>query len=471
MQRKKGRLEGKRSSFWTLLSLFLVLLFLLGGQMAWAGNLRRIVVFQEGTPEEVQEQIIAASGSRLLAHISLVDAVVIRLPRGGEEAALASLQSSPEVVEIETDASIAAQALSGGIQGSFITPVDPAEVAAGYPWNLEQIVLNRLSPDGHKGQGIHIGILDTGVDLSHPAFVEPTNYLYNARAGEDPQDWVDRNGHGTHIAGIIAASLQDPYFRGIAPRAKLHVIKVLDDAGGGYLSDLIQGLTRLLKFARNHPAERIVLNMSLGFSTDSFLLHRVVRLLDAEGVVMVAAAGNYDTTGASGEGAAGEGAAGEGAAGEGAAGTGCASGEGAAGEGAAGEGAASGGGCTALEQVKYPARYPETIAVGATDISARIAPYSIRGVEVDVVAPGGTHTDPIFSTDLLGGYGWGSGTSQAAAHVSGVVALMLQVNPDLTPQEVRQILQETAIDLGEPWEAQGAGLINAVRAVRQAGRW
>ena len=176
------------------------------------------------------------------------------------------------------------------------------------------------------------------------------------------------------------------------------------------------------------------------------------------------------------------------------------------------------------QEIKYPAVYWRTIAVGATDVDARVTYYSITGPHIDVVAPGGTRqTGQVVSTtttvsagiasattmstggnstvaangeggdseggdseggdseggDSEGGDGtawtavyralWlGRGTSQAAPHVTGVVALMRSVNPALTPAQVRTILQETAVDLGAPAAAQGAGLIDAARAVERA---
>ena len=146
---------------------------------------------------------------------------------------------------------------------------------------------------------------------------------------------------------------------------------------------------------------------------------------------------------------------------------------------------------TCNKLVKFPARYPETIAVAATDIERHIAYYSIRGAEVTLAAPGGTRLHPVISTTTTqpavvtcigdvspvaapaGGtgprlYGRGSGTSQATAHVTGVVALMLQENPSLTPDAVRMILYETAADLGVSALAQGAGLIRAGSAVEKA---
>lgn len=356
----------------------------------------------------------------------------------------------------------------GGAQGDLVTPTEPLAAPDGYPWNLHQIKLDKARKN-YKGHGVRVAILDTGIDPTHPALTSVVTQGYNARAGEDPTDWLDRNGHGTHVAGIIAAAMEDIYVRSIAPTATLYAVKVLDETGNGYLSDLINGLSWIY----NHPNNRKVnvVNMSLGFSSASPLLREAIQILYNRGIVLVAAVGNADTQGASGEGAAGEGAAGEGAAGEGAASEGCASGEGAAGEGAAGEGAASGTDCTTTAQVKYPAAYPETIGVGATDIFGQIAPYSLHGSAVDLVAPGGTRDYPIQSFTLQNGYGLSNGTSQATAHVTGVVALLLSVNPALTPADLLALLQETAVDLGVDWEAQGAGLLDAQRAIERAMTW
>lgn len=112
--------------------------------------------------------------------------------------------------------------------------------------------------------------------------------------------------------------------------------------------------------------------------------------------------------------------------------------------------------------VLYPAAYSWVTAVGATDAANHVTAYSLSGPELDLVAPGGDPASgPILSTDAGGGYGWGCGTSQAAAHVTGAVALLLQLRPQLSVGEVRSLLQATAVDLHYAEQQQGAGLINA----------
>jgi len=256
---------------------------------------------------------------------------------------------------------------------------------------------------------------------------------------------------------------------------------VLDDAGGGYVSDLVKGLTWVFR----HPTIRLV-NMSVGFYEGSLTLKRAVKLLYNAGVVMVASAGNCDMVAASSEGGESEGGESEGGESEG-------------GESEGGESTTSVQGCQGAKP-KYPAAYPETIAVGATDVYLNIAYYSITGPHVDLVAPGRSRrTRQVLSTTTTTGstvvssvaaseggesedgesttsmnaglYGWASGTSQAAPHVTGIVALMRSVNPLLTPANVLRILQETTLPLNAPQEAQGAGLVNAPRAIAKAKSW
>jgi subtilisin family serine protease len=400
---------------------------------------------------------------------------------------------------------------------SLVTPMTPAPLQGGYRWNLRQIALDEVAWKV-QGQGVHVAVLDTGIDASHPLLAGRVGTSYNARIYEDDKtDYLDRSGHGTHVAGIIAAAAGAPgpseVMRGIAPGVTLHAVRILDETGGGYLTDLISGLV----WVYQQPDIRVV-NMSLGSPNGSRVVEKIIKKLYDAGVVLVTSAGNCTVTSTSGTGGDGEGGDGEGGDGEGGDGEG-GDGEGGDGKGGDGEGGdgeggdsnASNQGCQ-QQEVKYPAAYWRTIAVGATDVDAQIAYYSNAGSYVDVVAPGGTRQKgQVVSTNTTvsagttsattsgtngsglaangeggdgeggdgeggdgttgggaGLYALGRGTSQAAPHVTGVVALMRGVNPLLTPAQVRTILQETAIDLGAPATAQGAGLIDAARAVQRA---
>src|SRR5262249_41293322 len=163
-----------------------------------------------------------------------------------------------------------------------------------------------------------------------------------------------------------------------------------------------------------------LVNMSLGFSTDSPPLQQAIQSLYNSGVIMVASAGNRCTQSPSQDEGGGDNCLG-------------------------GPALACDPSQTA---VKYPAAYPWVLAVVATDYYDQVTAYSVSGPEVDMAAPGGSKaTGTRILSTTGGGYGWGSGTSQAAAHVTGAIALALQLKPGLSFEQVRSVLQTTAVDL------------------------
>ena len=279
-----------------------------------------------------------------------------------------------------------------------------------------------------------MAVFDTGIDYTH------SQLKYLVKGGIDLVDFnpgipMDYNGHGTHVAGTIAA-----WNYGISKFSSIYAVKILNDDGSGNVSTLLMAL----QWALDNNID--VVNMSIGFRTDHPLVREAVKQAAEAGLVMVAAVGNrsnWEEDGASGEGASGEGASGEGASGEGASGEGASgegasgegassctvyvSGEGASGEGASGEGASGEGAsqvtCSSKTpySVMYPAAYPEVIAVSATDADGQIATFANLGSETDIYAPG----VEVVSTFLFNGYGISSGTSMATPHVSASVALML----------------------------------------------
>jgi subtilisin family serine protease len=277
---------------------------------------------------------------------------------------------------------------------------------------------------------------------------------FNARAWANPSDYQDDNGHGTHIAGIIAANLQAPApgisgMIGVAPEVTFLAVKVLDKYGAGYLSDFVNGLQWVYDYKNSNKSIPLVANMSIGFSTDSVPLQRAIQGLFTRGVIMVASAGNRcgqspDTDEGGGD--------------------------------DCDEGPSLD--CDLSQTaVKYPAAYHSwVIAAGAIDYYQHVAAYSLTG-NLDVVAPGGSKATEIrilsTTTGIGNNYGWGSGTSQAAAHVTGAVALALQLQPGLLFQGVRSVLQTTATPLFDlvgqryPKNQQGEGLINVDAMVQK----
>ncbi|MCF2137373.1 MAG: S8 family serine peptidase [Candidatus Thorarchaeota archaeon] len=275
-------------------------------------------------------------------------------------------------------------------------------------------------PGNVAGTGVNVAILDTGIDYTHPDL--DAVYKGGYDFVDDDSDPKDQNGHGTHCAGIVAAEDNGDGVIGVAPKASIYAVRVLDAYGSGSTSDIIAGID----WAIDHNMD--VISMSLGGGGfDSAFNDAINRAYDA-GIVVVAASGN-----------------------------------------------------DGKESISYPAAYDNAIAVGAIDSSHNLADFSNYGPEQEVVAPGVDiySTMPTYTVTLnywwYGGhsknYDTMSGTSMATPMVAGVVALILSANPDLTPAEVRDILHTTSIDLGSSgWDKYfGYGEVNAKAAVDNAG--
>ncbi|MEZ0319274.1 MAG: S8 family peptidase [Pyrobaculum sp.] len=272
------------------------------------------------------------------------------------------------------------------------------------------------------GSGVVVAVLDTGVDYTHPELTGKVIYcIYTVGTrlykGTNLKNCADRNGHGTHVAGIIAASLNNIGVAGVAPKVRLIAVKVLSDSGSGYYSDIAEGIVEAVK------AGALILSMSLGGSSDSQVLRDASYWAYQQGAVQVAAAGN------------------------------------------------SGDGDPSTDNVAYPARYSWVIAVAAVDQNGAVPSWSSDGAEVDVAAPGVN----VLSTYPGGTYAYMSGTSMATPHVTGVVALIQSIRIALgkrvlTPDEVYQVLTTTAKDIGPPGfdVYSGYGLVDAYAAVQKA---
>ncbi len=410
----------------------LVLVILIGGGAFTASgqDLRKIVIFFDNTPLTVQQQVVAQSGSSAVHTLSLINGLAIQLPAAADQA-LASLRSNPAVEEVYDDAVSVAD-------GAICIDPAPSPVPESYPWGLQKIDADAPAVQPQwQGAGVTVAILDTGIDLGHPELIPQIVGGYNALAGGG--SYADDNGHGTHMAGIIAAALNSLGIIGVAPQATFAAVKVLDQYGAGYLSDLINGLQWVYGYNNGIPLVKLV-NMSLGFSIDSPPLQQAIQSLYNSGVIMVASAGNRCAQSPSQD------------------------------EGG-GDNCQGGPALTcdpSQTTVKYPAAYPWVLAVTATDYYDQVTAYSVSGPQVDVAAPGGSKATGmrILSTTIGNGYGEGSGTSQAAAHVTGAVALALQIQPGLSFTQVRSVLQTTAKNLGYPQEQQGAGRIDVKKMVQ-----
>lgn len=290
------------------------------------------------------------------------------------------------------------------VGGPSPTPTPTPEVSGStqtIPWGITRIKADEAWSLS-SGSGVKVGVIDTGIDTDHPDLKENLvgclNFISSRKTCEDD------NGHGTHVSGIIAARNNNLGVVGVAPEAKIYALKVLDRRGGGYLSDVIEGLDWAVS---NHLQ---VVNMSLGTSSDVASLREAVKRVNAAGIIQVAAAGN------SGPGA---------------------------------------------NTVNYPAKYPEVIAVAALDSAGYVPSWSSRGPEVDLAAPGVN----INATYLSGQYKVLSGTSMSAPHLTGTVALRLFLKPGESPSQIEALLEAKTDPLPLDPTLVGAGLVNAYQVV------
>ncbi|HEY8342136.1 MAG TPA: S8 family peptidase [Calditerricola sp.] len=277
-----------------------------------------------------------------------------------------------------------------------------------YQWNLPLIGSERGWRISTGEPTVVVAVVDTGVDLDHPDLrgqLVPGRNIVNPAA--PPQD---DQGHGTHVAGIIAARTNN--HRGVAGvtwQCRIMPVKVLDANGAGNLFDVGDGII----WATDNGAK--VINLSLGNYVASRYLRDAVRYAFERDVVLVAASGN-----------------------------------------------------DALPDSGFPASYPEVLAVSALRPDRHLATYSNYGSSIDLTAPG----DNIASTFPDNQYAAMSGTSMASPHVAGVAALVRSVNPTLSNREVMALLIRTSRDLGRPgWDPlYGHGQVDVAAALREAER-
>ena len=321
---------------------------------------------------------------------------------------------------------------------------------------------------GHRGAGVRVAVLDSGIDAEHPDLAPNLNAALSKSfiAGED---WNVRPGtffnHGTHVAGTIAAADNGYGSIGVAPDAEIIAVKVLSEySGSGPFSSILNGIV----YAGMAGAD--VINMSLGSSiqrncwaneegpgnaaacADLFTVYaRGVKFAQDQGATVISSAGNDARD---------------------------------------------------MDHDKnlraFPAEVPGVISISATGPTGwaldplnadldKLASYSNYGQSgIDFSAPGGDFVlpgndvcglvvvqycwafDMVFST-ISGGWSWSAGTSMASPHAAGVAALIIGKNGgSMDPQKVEQALRQSADDLGKPGndDAHGKGRVNALRAVQ-----
>lgn len=258
------------------------------------------------------------------------------------------------------------------------------------------------------GSPIIIAVVDTGVAAEHPDLA--ANVLPGYNAIQDNDNTYDDHGHGTAIAGLIAARADNSIgVAGICPDCAILPVKVLDAYGVGEDRHLARGI----RWATDNGAQ--VINLSLGGAEESHILQEAIEYASQKGVLIVASSGNDHQLG---------------------------------------------------NFRNYPAAYPQVVGVGATDPSDMITDFSNTGEYVDLAAPG----VDLWTTTRDGAYGQPNGTSFSSAFVAGVAGLVLTLRSDVSNADVACILKASTNDMGEPGKdsSYGWGRLNALQAVHMA---
>jgi subtilisin family serine protease len=377
-------------------------------------RVQRVVSALQATAEFSQKEV-----SQLLSHLEregkvedietfwIFNGIAVSAPRDVIEL----LAAHPDIVSITPNRIFEAP----------ILPQSPQQVEQ----NLLAINAHSLWELGYRGKGIVVANLDSGVDISHPDLESRWRGGDNSwfdPYGEHPEIPADKNGHGTWTMGVMVGGDSSGSFLGVAPEAQWIAAKIFDDMGRATSLGIHQAYQWILDpdGDPSTPDAPHIVNNSWGFlSTGCYLdFQQNLQALIAAGILPVFAAGNSGPEG---------------------------------------------------HTSVSPANYPEAFAVGATDNFGAINPGSSRGpsacngaVFPNIVAPGVS----IRSTGLLGGYSLATGTSMAAPHVSGSLALLLNAFPDLSVEQQAAALINSAKELGSPGpdNIYGHGQIDALAA-------
>lgn len=384
-----------------------------------SADFQDVIVRFKDKPGQAELHAFKGLGGDISNVFTIIPAVSGRLPAKAIEA----LKNNPQVEVVELDYTVRALEYS-------------PENELGNSWGAEHINADAALAAGYSGEGVKVAVLDSGVNFNHADLSD--NFVFSAN--ELGYDFVsddffpeDVYGHGTHVAGILAAASNDFGVVGVAPNAQIVALRVLDNNGEGTASTIIEALQWIQNYNAAHPDSPIrITNNSYGTGSNSSQLEAAFDVLASSGVLHIGSAGN--------------------------------------------EGSAAGNG----NNVGYPARYGSVVAVAALDKNNLRASFSSTGSDVEIAAPGvavlSTWKD---STNFAGpqpfsfaGYAGeyfieANGTSMASPHVAGVAALLMAADPSYTAEAVRNKMNETALDLGDAGKDKlyGYGLVDASSAL------
>ena len=357
-----------------------------------------LVQFQPGASQAARAAWLDETGAELVSWMPQIGVAEVRFAHGASLAAASGAAGSdggpitfmePDVF-VSGDAAVSDPAYLDPTQGYGQHLLDVSSA-----WNVTKGVSDTI-----------IAIVDSGINLNHPEFagrlVPGYDFINN---DGDP---TDDHGHGTHVAGIAAAGINGFGTVGVCPECKVMPVKVLNQRNGGTWGTVSKGIL----FAVDNGAD--VINLSLGATITSTTLISSVQYALANGVVIVAAAGNM-----------------------------------------------------ASSNPFYPAAVPGVIGVSGTDSQDQYWQVSDYGDYIDVAAPAVNIYSSYHDLANTSGYAYMSGTSMASPFVSGLVGLILSRRPNLTVDEVTALLEKTAKDLGDPGRdpLYGFGRVDAHQAL------
>ena len=287
------------------------------------------------------------------------------------------------------------------------------------PENLDVIKARDVWEISKQGEGNVVAVLDTGVDTDHQSLARNIIGGYNFSDDDkgDPSIYEDYAGHGTHVAGIIAA-YQDKGrgIFGVAPKCKLLILKVMNKNGVGSYKSITEAINFAMDWTGPNGEKVNVINMSLGGPAPNEEMHSTIKKARRKGITVVAAAGN------------------------------------------------EGDGNPNSFERSYPGYYKEVIQVGSVNKELKPSFFSNNNVNIDFVAPG----ENVYSTHLDNKYVKLTGTSMAAPYVAGSVALILnmieQEKPSMIPYFVYHYLLTHAKKLNYSIHSVGNGLVQLTSA-------
>ncbi len=385
-----------------------------------AGGKRYLIAFKEGTTAAQRAAALKELGASQADDLSEIDALVAELPEAKMFSAFAEKAAAmPEVLEVQEDvyrnwllevpvfrapfpSFESIKAALPAVVPPPARPVYPLPAgvnAAEVPWGIA-----RVDAPGAwsvtKGEGVKVAVIDTGIDFTHPDL--KANYAGGYNALDSNKSPMDDNEHGTHVAGTIAGVLDGKGVVGVAPKARLYAVKVLDKDGSGGLTSIIKGLI----WCGNNKMD--VANMSLGAPMGTIFMRAALKYAQMRGVTVFAAAGN------------------------------------------------DGG------SVNYPGAYPEAIAVAALTPDEGIAKFSSRGNQVAFIAPG----VDVRSSVPHGGYDNFAGTSMATPHMTGLGALAVARGAHGVDEVRAALRRAATRIPGLKSSEQGYGVVDAAKLVK-----